>query len=151
MSIRAKFGRFPALRSWDQFLRGNEEHSLRNGQISVQLCTEHQCNFVQSTSATKPKRLNGNFYQLCDWSNLPHTFTRKTVWYWTFWRDYARKLSKMQFWSKRGVRWCLTLKSSFLRLHVTFLYIERNYPFVYIPLLQSKFTWQCPHLNKKRK
>ena len=41
MSNCAKFGRFPAISSWDQFFRRNEERSLRNGQISVQLCIEN--------------------------------------------------------------------------------------------------------------
>ena len=39
-----RIGCFPAIRSWDQISRRNKEHSLRNSQFSVQLCTENQCN-----------------------------------------------------------------------------------------------------------
>ena len=54
MSNCAKFGRFPAIRSWDQFSRRNKEYGLRNGQFFVQLCR-------------KPMQLinfGGLFYQL---------------------------------------------------------------------------------------
>ena len=34
----ATFGSFPAICSWDQFLRRNEEQSLGNSEVSVHLC-----------------------------------------------------------------------------------------------------------------
>ena len=44
MSNCTKFGRFPAIRSWDQFLRRNEERNLRNGQFPVKICIDNQQN-----------------------------------------------------------------------------------------------------------
>ena len=46
MSNCAKFGRFPAIRSWDQFSRRSKKHILRNGQFSAQIRIENQCNWA---------------------------------------------------------------------------------------------------------
>ena len=72
-----KFGRFPAIRSWDQFSRRNKEYSFRNIPFSVQLCAENQCNWANL---------------IAFWTNFvntfcPTVFTSRSVRNWTLWRD----------------------------------------------------------------
>ena len=79
----AKFGRrFPAIHFWDQFLRRNEEHSLRIGQFSVQLCAENQCKWATLMEFVNNFTIKWAFHTV---------FTSRFVWDWTL-RSYQESI-----------------------------------------------------------